>query len=988
MTRQNPKSSSRKILSLRRCRKLCFDVLEDRRLLAGIDVFVFDDLDGSRSFNANKDGALSNRAVYVDLNNDGKLGSSEPWTTSDSNGIASFPNLEPGAYAVRLLGNNKSIVQTFPTHPADLGSWSDGLNISKVLRVEASGLIWGISGNALTLVNVSSNQIVKSINFGASIIVDAVLQGSSNDGDVTGYVLAKNQDQSQVLWRVSTAGNGAKQTTNLDVASAAHLVTVGDRMLVLTGSSLKEISVSDSLNASPEAVLKQIGVEELPPNSAVKAVGSNSFLVFENGATTNRFSLYQLRDGAAQLVGKRSFASKVIAWEASRDGANIAIETSDDFMILRPESGLPTKAILKDAVGPIGFDPIRDLLITGKSSSPSQLSGWSIADWTESLSLPIANGRFLTRSNSSIYLDVAGTHLVGSQNGALYQHTMAVAAAALANVAGNESTRLQIGVRKTGFNRNPELKTFDPIYVDEDGQVKLDPAVISSNASDPDGDALVYVIRTSPSDGMIQWNQDASGIYTPAPDSNGKDFVTIQAYDGRDWSSPQVLTIVINPINDSPTGIASSVDSVSENPAYREPLATLRALDPDADSDYAYQVNDPRFSVLGGVLRLVNGSINFEKEPLIVLVVTAIDRLHPQDSVSQSITLGVRDVNEAPTGILLPVNLTVPELTEGLVLGRVSAIDQDANELYSWTVSDSRFEVVNGILQLANGKTLDFEEDASVAMVVRGRDSLGQFEIEQTLTITVTDQDDEPTRLVLTESATIQENQTGQKIGSVSVLDPDVGEVYSFSVSDNRFEEVRGTIQLRSGSSVSFIEPGYFDLSVTATSQRSGTQLTGKLRLNIERDRTPHHNDINPYDVDGDGVLTPLDPLILINHINNNGTGPIEQPGEGEGRLPDLDVDGDGKVTPLDILILINKLNEQAEAEGQGPEDFAVESDLLKVVVDGVQSGEGELVLSSRNQSSQVGSNSQLANNLNDASLASYLSDLSDDFGPRRLRRR
>lgn len=831
MTRQTPKSSSRKVLSLRRCRKLCFDVLEDRRLLAGIDVFVFDDLDGSRSFNANREGALSDRAVYVDLNNDGKLGSSEPWTTSDSNGIAKFPNLEPGAYTVRLLGNNRSIVQTFPTDPADQGSWSDGLNITKVLRVESSGLTWGISGNALTLVNVSSNQIVKSINFGSSIIVDAVLQGSSNDEDVTGYVLAKNQDQSQVLWRVSTAGNGAKQSTNLDVASAAHLVTVGDRMLVLTGSSLKEISVSDSLNASSEAVLKQIGVEELPSNSTVKAVGSNSFLVFENGATSNRFSLYQLHDGVAQFVGKRSFASKVIAWEASRDGANIAVETSDDFMILRPESGLPTKAILKDAVGPIVFDPIRDLLITGNSSNLSQLSGWSIADWTESLSLPIANGRFLTGTNSSIYLDIAGTQLVGSQDGALYQHNIAVAAAALAHVAGNDSTRLQIGVRNTGFNRKPELKTFDPIYVDEDGQLSFDPAGISSNASDLDGDALVYLIRTNPSNGMIQWNQDASGIYTPAADSNGNDIVTIQAYDGLDWSLPQVLTIVINPINDS------------------------------------------------------------------------------------------------PTGILLPGNLTVPELTEGLVLGRVSAIDQD----------------------------------------------------------------DEPTRLVLTESATIQENQTGQIIGSVSVLDPDVGEVYSFSVSDNRFEEVRGTIQLSSGSSVSFVEPGYFDLTVTATAQRSGTQLTGNLRLNIERDRTPHHNDINPYDVDGDGVLTPLDPLILINYINNNSTGPIEQPGEGEGRLPDLDVDGDGKVTPLDILILINKLNEQNESEGEDEGDFAEESDLLDAVVNDVQLGElgeGELVLSSRNQSSQMVSNSQLANDLNDASLASYLSDLSDDVVARRLRRR
>ncbi len=988
MTRQKLSPSARKFFTLRRCRKLCFDVLEDRRLLAGIEVFVFDDLDGSRSFDANKDGALSDRAVYVDLNRDGKLGSSEPWTLSDSHGVAKFPNLEPGDYSVRLLGTNRSVVQTFPTLPADHGAWTDGLNISKVLRVESSGLTWGISGNALTLVNVSSNQLVKAIHFGSSIIVDAVLQGSSNDEDVTGYVLAKNQDQSQVLWKVSTGGNGTKQSTNLDVASASHLVTVGDRVLVVMGSSLKEISLSNSLNASPDVVLKQIGVEELPTNAAVNAVGSDSFLVFENGATSNRLSLYQLRNGIAQLVGKRSFPSKVIAWDASRDGTNIAVETSDDFMILKPESGLPTKAILKDAVGPIVFDPIRDLLITGKSSSPSQLSGWSTSDWTKSLSIPIANGRFLTGTNSSLYLDATGAQLVGSQNGALYQHNIAAAIAADVHVAGNDFTRLQIGVRNTGFNRKPELNTLDPIYVDEDGQVKLDPAVISSNASDLDGDALVYVIRTSPSDGMIQWNQDASGIYTPAHDSNGKDFVTIQAYDGRDWSLPQVLTIVINPINDAPTGIAFSVDSVLENPAYGEPLATLRALDPDLDSDYAYQVNDPRFSVLGGTLRLVNGSINFEKEPLIVLGVSAIDRLHPQDSISQSITLGVRDVNEAPTGILSPANLTVPELTKGLVLGRVSAIDQDANELYSWTVSDSRFEVVNGILQLADGKTLDFETGSSVALVVRGRDSLGQFEIEKTLTITVTDQDDEPTRLVLTESASIQENQTGQKIGSVSVLDPDVGEVYSFSVSDNRFEVVRGTIQLKSDSSVSFVEPGYFDLTVTATSERSGTQLSGKLRLSIEKDTTPYHNDINPYDVDGDGVLTPLDPLILINYINNNGTGPIEQPGEGEGRLPDLDVDGDGKVTPLDILILINKLNEQAEAEGQGPEDFAVESDLLKVGMDGVQSGAGELGQSFKNQSSQMVPNSQLANNLNDASLASYLSDLSDDVGSRKSRRK
>ncbi|HUP81556.1 MAG TPA: dockerin type I domain-containing protein [Pirellula sp.] len=957
--------------------------------MAGIEVFVFDDLDGSRSFDAIKDNSLSDRAVYVDLNNDGKLGSSEPWSVSDSKGAARFPNLERGEYTVRLLGNNRSVVQTLPTLPADQGTWVDGLNVKKVLRVESSGLVWGVSENSLALLNSSTGQPIKSIDFGSANIIDTALQSSLNEGDVSGYVLSRNADNSQVLWKVSTAGSGTKKSIAIDVSDAKQLVTVGDRVLVLASGNLQEISIG----ANQQVSLKKIGVGELPSNAVVKATDSNGFAVFEDGATTNRLSLYQLRDGMGQLVGKRSFPSKVIAWEVSGDGGNIAVETADDFMILKPESGLPTKAILKDARSPIAFDSTRKLLITGTTSNP-RLTGWDTFDWTANLSVLVSNGRPIAGATSSLNLDATGTRLVGTQNGALYQHNIAVATGALVHVVGNGTMRLEIGVKNNGVNRKPDLKAYNPIYVGEDGQLSLDRSTIQSNASDSDGDSLVYLIRTNPSQGLINWNQDASGIYTPAANANGQDFVTIQAYDGLDWSQPQILPIVINPVNDFPTGIGISVDSVSENPAIGEALATLQALDPDEDSDYEYRVNDSRFSVDGGVLRLVRGSINYEREPQIVLAITAIDRHNPKDSISQAITVNVRDINEPPTGISTPLNLIAPELTEGVVFGKISAIDPDSNEVYSWSVSDDRFEVVKGTLQLAVGRMLDFEAGSSVALILRGQDNLGLFEIENTLTITVTDQDDEPSRLLLTESATIRENQTGQRtIGSVSVLDPDVGEVYTFRVSDSRFEVVRGTIQLKSGESVSYVEPGFIDLTVTATSQRSGTQLSGNLRLNIEKDMTPYHNDEDPSDVDGDGFLTPLDPLIIINYINKHGIGPIEQTGEGEGTLLDLDVDCDGEVTPIDILILINKLNQQNSAKGEeeAPPSMDVESKLpvlLEAEGEGSQMFESELKPSSALQPSQVTAVSQPVTNLNDVSLASYLSDLSEDLSSRKLRRK
>ena len=59
-------------------------------------------------------------------------------------------------------------------------------------------------------------------------------------------------------------------------------------------------------------------------------------------------------------------------------------------------------------------------------------------------------------------------------------------------------------------------------------------------------------------------------------------------------------------------------------------------------------------------------------------------------------------------------------------------------------------------------------------------------------------------------------------------------------------------------------------------------------------------------DVNGDGQLTPIDVLLVINYLN--GVGAHEST---------LDVTGDGQVSPIDALLVINSLNSEAVAEGE-----------------------------------------------------------------------
>ncbi|MCO6454070.1 MAG: matrixin family metalloprotease [Pirellulaceae bacterium] len=75
-------------------------------------------------------------------------------------------------------------------------------------------------------------------------------------------------------------------------------------------------------------------------------------------------------------------------------------------------------------------------------------------------------------------------------------------------------------------------------------------------------------------------------------------------------------------------------------------------------------------------------------------------------------------------------------------------------------------------------------------------------------------------------------------------------------------------------------------------------------------------NILNPGDVDGNGVLTPVDVLLVVNYLNANTTpGPLPTY---PGSAPYLDVNNDNLVSPVDALAVINALNQPSSGASEG----------------------------------------------------------------------
>ncbi len=81
----------------------------------------------------------------------------------------------------------------------------------------------------------------------------------------------------------------------------------------------------------------------------------------------------------------------------------------------------------------------------------------------------------------------------------------------------------------------------------------------------------------------------------------------------------------------------------------------------------------------------------------------------------------------------------------------------------------------------------------------------------------------------------------------------------------------------------------------------------------------PWQNDEDPLDTDDDGLVAPLDVLLIINYLNSEGAGPLPvSPVQPNVPPPFYDVNGDNLISAIDALLIVNFLNDRGRGGGEG----------------------------------------------------------------------
>ena len=233
--------------------------------------------------------------------------------------------------------------------------------------------------------------------------------------------------------------------------------------------------------------------------------------------------------------------------------------------------------------------------------------------------------------------------------------------------------------------------------------------------------------------------------------------------------------------------------------------ATLTAVTTENATSVA--VDDDRFEVADGNLKLKDDmSLDFEGDDGGSVDVT-ITASGDGASATHTVAVTINDVNEGPS--LDAADGAVDEEADGATVGAVTASDPDAGDTHTFTVSDDRFEVADGMLKLKDGMSLDHETEDSVMVTITVTDS-GGLTASADVTVSVNDVNEAATvNGDVADMAFVGGEESSTEVDLKALFtDPD-GDGLSYRLSDNA--------------------PDWLTLSVTTTGTGDAQTITGTL---------------------------------------------------------------------------------------------------------------------------------------------------------------
>lgn len=227
--------------------------------------------------------------------------------------------------------------------------------------------------------------------------------------------------------------------------------------------------------------------------------------------------------------------------------------------------------------------------------------------------------------------------------------------------------------------------------------------------------------------------------------------------------------------------------------------------------------------------------------------------------------------NDAPTDITLDNTSIAENSSNGTLVGTLSATDADAGDIFTFNLLDDaagRFQIVGNQLQVGNGTLIDFETNSSHDVIVQVTDSRSAT-FEKTVAIALTDANDVPTAIGLSNDTVLENTATGTTIGTFSSTDQDTADTFTYSLvagtgdTDNAsFEIVSG--QLQTNTAIDFETQASYSIRVQTDDGNGGTfAQTFTINVTDVNETTP---------VGGDGTITGTTNDDFLFGMNNDDT--------------------------------------------------------------------------------------------------------------------
>ena len=268
-------------------------------------------------------------------------------------------------------------------------------------------------------------------------------------------------------------------------------------------------------------------------------------------------------------------------------------------------------------------------------------------------------------------------------------------------------------------------------------------------------------------------------------------------------------------------------------------IGTVTATDADSDS-VTFTVSGSELEITSAGVLTFASAPDYETKSSYTATVTATDGTNSTD---QSITVSVTDIDDVAPEFSSSASFSAAENQTSI--GTVIATDVDTSDSsISFTVSGSELSITSaGVLTFASAP--DYETKSSYTATVTATD--GTNSTDQSVTVTVTDVDDEAP--VFTSSATFSaaENQTA--IDTVTATDVDTdNSAITFTVSGSELSITSAGV-LTFASAPDYEAKSSYTASVTATDGANSTKQDITVNVTNVNDIAPVFTSTNNFSV-------------------------------------------------------------------------------------------------------------------------------------------